>query len=157
MNPEFPLLFEIEKKEYKGMYGIGQHKYEYPDRRNRINNKPNLGYLFENVKKCLISYKFENINNYCEMNYNYSDINREKKKFVLSTENPDDFEVILIGDEITSPWAKAALLHNGKIIFRSSTSTINKKNKLTHNDRWYVCGRLFYADPSFWKKLKEEL
>jgi hypothetical protein len=124
------------------------------------------GYTPEQVFTLLNEWNSDS-QKYCEMDYVHPNIEEAKKSFIAISENPDNFEVLVLGKELSSPWSKAALrnIQTGNIIFRSATFDPNytnprgeKRNKTTkqsHNKDWVVQGRLFNADSSFWEELKK--
>lgn len=127
-----------------------------------------LGYSPQQVSTLLDEWVSDS-QQYCEMDYVLPSAEEAKKSFIRTSENPDNFEVLVLGKELACAWSKAALrnIQTGNIIFRSATfdsdytnprgEKRNSTTKPSHNKDWVVQGRLFNADSSFWEQLKTAL
>mgnify|MGYP004066256505 CR=1 FL=1 len=87
----------------------------------------------------------------------FSDTNTTKVlRFIKDSENPGDFQPLVIGKETESDVGKAAFVYipTGNIILRTATKgTPTRKAYQSHKKRWMVETSLFNADKSFWKRL----
>lgn len=95
---------------------------------------------------------------YCGMDFTQPE--SSKNYFIAKTEDPNEFEVLVIGKEQDSEYSKAALKHTktGTIVFRSATMGDSCRGaKVSHSHEWKVEFGVFCADKSFWIKLKEKM
>lgn len=98
---------------------------------------------------------------HCEMDFAIPQDSHLKNNFVEKKENPDDFELILVGREVGTPWLKAVLRRGDDIILRSSSLDTNyngcgrQQRPPSQNDGTLVIKTMFLADITFWAKLKQ--
>lgn len=98
---------------------------------------------------------------YCEMDYVLP--SSMKKCFFKNDEQSSDYDTILIGKEVGTPYIKGCFRNKKTGIFFLRTGILanieaERRSKPSHNKDWHVeVGPLFNADVSFWCKLKELL
>jgi hypothetical protein len=115
------------------------------------------GYSIETVRTSLAEWQSDGIR-YNKMKFGSSASNPKALRFIKSTENPDNFQTLVIGKERECGIGKAAFINvtTNRIVLRTATSEPTaRKSYDTHSANWRVETGLFNADKGFWKRLKK--